>query len=215
MTIEKINDNKIKIILTLDELEKRDITLKDIEKDSELARELFIDLIEENNLDEDFIIGDAQLLIEAASDNNNLFTVTITKVDNIPELKKYALLDKKNKDKDKSKTINNTTKAKNIQNYKISSYIYSFNSINDILDICTKAKNENLFFGKNSLYLYNGTYFLIFSTSSIKNSKFKKTFVFLSEYCQNYSSYDMLAVSIKEKSKLVIENNALQKLSKI
>ena len=181
----------------------------------ENKRELFIDLIEENNLDEDFIIGDAQLLIEAASDNNNLFTVTITKVDNIPELKKYALLDKKNKDKDKSKTINNTTKAKNIQNYKISSYIYSFNSINDILDICTKAKNENLFFGKNSLYLYNGTYFLIFSTSSIKNSKFKKTFVFLSEYCQNYSSYDMLAVSIKEKSKLVIENNALQKLSTI
>lgn len=212
MTIERINDNKIKIILTLDELEKRDISLKDIEKDGDLAKELFMDLIEESNLDEDFVLEGSQLLIEATSDNNNLFTVTITKIENIPELSHYATLSKKRKENSKKA---NTIKEPNIHDYKVSSYIYSFDSIDTILSLCNRAKNEKLFFGKNSLYLYEDTYFLIFSTSSIKNKRFKKTFVFLSEYCKKYSSYDMLSTSIKEKAKIIIENNALQKLSKI
>ena len=92
MKVEKINENKIRITLTFEELENRQISLKDIEKNSSLAKNLFIDLIEESNLDEDFIIDDSQLFIEASSDNNELFIVTITKIDNIPELKKYALL---------------------------------------------------------------------------------------------------------------------------
>ena len=46
MQIEKINKNKVKIILTLEELEKRDVNIKDIEKNNEIAKELFCDLIE-------------------------------------------------------------------------------------------------------------------------------------------------------------------------
>ena len=81
MKVERINDNKIKITLSLEELEKRNISLKDLEKDSSKAKNLFLDLIEESNLDEDFIIDESQLFIEAFSDNNNSFIVTITKVD--------------------------------------------------------------------------------------------------------------------------------------
>ena len=36
MQIEKINKNKVKIILTLEELEKRDVDIKDIEKNNEI-----------------------------------------------------------------------------------------------------------------------------------------------------------------------------------
>ena len=81
MKIEKINENKLKIILTLDELEKREISLKDLESDTTLAKELFLALIEENNLDEEFKLDNSQLLIEASSDCENLFVVTITKLD--------------------------------------------------------------------------------------------------------------------------------------
>ena len=95
MKVEKINNNKVKITLTFDELEKREIDIKDIEKNSEIAKNLFMDLIEESNIDEEFEFEDSQLLIEACSDNNNLFVVTITKVDNIPDMRKYSLLEKK------------------------------------------------------------------------------------------------------------------------
>lgn len=207
MKVEKINNNKVKITLTFEELEKRDINIKDIEKNSEIAKNLFVDLIEESNIDEEFEFEDSQLLIEASSDNNNLFVVTITKVDNMPDLRKYSLLEKKVKNSKKSKSI--------VTNYKVDSFIYSFKSIDNILALCENAKDEKLFFGKNSLYKYNDIYFLIFANSSIKNKKFLKTFVFLSEYCENYYSYNMFSSAIKEKSKLIIANNALQTLSKI
>lgn len=207
MKVEKINNNKVKITLTFEELEKRDINVKDIEKNSEIAKNLFVELIEESNIDEEFEFEDSQLLIEASSDNNNLFVVTITKVDNIPDLRKYSLLEKKVKNSKKSKSI--------VTNYKVDSFIYSFKSIDNILALCENAKAEKLFFGKNSLYKYNDIYFIIFANSSIKNKKFLKTFVFLSEYCENYYSYNMFSSAIKEKSKLIIANNALQTLSKI
>ena len=209
MQIEKINKNKVKIILTLEELEKRDVDIKDIEKNNEIAKELFCDLIEESNIDEEFGFDNSQLLIEATSDNNNLFIVTITKVDNMPDLKKYSLLEKKSKDKSKNKY------NKNQINYKVDSYIYSYENIDNILDMCNKSKFETLFWGKNSLYKYNDLYYVIFAKSSVNNKKFLKTFIFLSEYCQNYYSQDIFSTAIKEKSKLIIQNNALQKLSKL
>ncbi len=211
MKVEKINENKVRITLTLEELEKRKISLKDIEKNNEIAKNLFMDLIEETNLDEDFALEDSQLLIEASSDNNNLFIVTITKVDTIPELKQYSLLDKNSK-RGYKKTKN---PSKNVIEYKVDSYIYSFEDLDKILDLCQIAKQEQLFFGKNSLYKYNNKYYIIFANSSVKNKKFLKTFVFLSEFCQDYYSYNMLSVAIKEKATVIIENNALQKLSKI
>ncbi len=204
MKVEFINENKIKITLTFEELEKRDISLKDITNNSSLARDLFTDLIEETDLDSEFFVDDSQLLIEACSDNNNLFIVTITKINDFPELKKYTKRENKS-----------NTKTNKITRYKVDSNVFSFNSIDDILDLCTIAKKENLYFGRNSLYKYNDTYFLIFTKNSIKNKKFLKTYVILSEFCNTYYSYDIYEVSIKEKSKLIIKNNALQKLINI
>lgn len=211
MKVEKINDNKIRITLTFEELEKRKISLSDIEKDSSFAKELFINLIEESNLDTDFIIDDSHLFIEACSDNNNLFIVTITKIDNIPELKNYSILEEKSKSRN---SIKGTSKSKQYK-YSVNSYIYSFKKIDDILELCQKSKEENLFFGKNSLYKYEDTYFVIFSKPTIKNRKFLKTFVFLSEYCLEYYSYDLFEISITEKAKLILKNTALQKLTEI
>lgn len=205
MKIEKINDNKIRITLTFEELENRKISLSDIETDTYKAKELFLNLIEESNLDDEFIIDDSHLYIEACSDNNNLFIVTITKIDNIPELKKYT------------STENNNKKSRNIKSlkYRVDSYIYSFDSMNTILDFCESSKKENLFFGKNSLYKLQDTYFIIFSRPTIKNKKFLKTYVYLSEFCNNYYACELFETSICEKSQLILKNNALQKLIQI
>lgn len=205
MKIEKLSDNKIRITLTFDELEKRDISLNDIEKDASKAKDLFIGLLEESNLENEFEFDDSQLYIEACSDNNNLFIVTITKIDNMPEFKKYSRIDK-------SKNSSSNLKSK-YNKYGVDGYIYSFSDIENILNLCSKAQSEDLFFGRNSLYKFEDTYFIIFSKATIKNKKFLKTYVFLSEYCKEYFSYDLFETLIIEKSKLIIKNNALQKLS--
>ena len=86
MKIEKISENKVKITLTIDELSQRHISIKDIEQDSNRAQDLFLDLLEESELNCDFVTDDSQLYVEASSDNENLFIVTITKIDYMPEI---------------------------------------------------------------------------------------------------------------------------------
>lgn len=207
MKVEKVNENKIKITLTYEELEARKISIAELEKDTSKAKDLFFDIIEEFNEDNEFELDDSQLFIEATADNNNLFIVTITKVEYIPELKKYSLFE----EQPKSKRGKNK-KSNDIQ-YRVQSNMYLFNKLDNILNLCDILNKSSFFIGKNSLYKYNNKYFLIFSKSSIKNPKFVRTFSILSEYCDNYYSYDMLETSIKEKSQLIIENKALQKLS--
>ena len=77
------------------------------------------------------------------------------------------------------------------------------------------AKKENLFFGNNSLYKYQEKYFILFSDSAIKNKRFIKTYVMISEFCSRYFSYDIYYATIIEKGNLLISNRALHKLSKI
>lgn len=196
MKVEKVDDNKVKIILSFEELEMRNITLNDIEKNTTAARNLFTSLIEESNLDEDFGCEDSQLFIEASSDNTNTFILTITKTDNLPDINSYS--------KNENKTL-----------YRIDSRLYEFSSLDIILDFCKISKDENLFFGKNTLYKYDDKFFILFSDSAIKNKKFIKTYVMLSEYCSRYFSYDIFYTTIIEKGKIVIANRALQKLINI
>lgn len=217
MKIEKLNENKIRITLTFDELKKRKISLSELEKDANLAKDMLINILEETNIKNDFLVDDSHLYIEATSDNNNLFIVTVTRLDDVPELLKYPDISigdqvpfrKYNDNDEKPKLKNNNF------NYKVNSYIYSFDNIDTIIEMCQKSQNEDVYYGRNSLYKYDDTYHVIFSKSTVKNKKFLKTFVFLSEYCKNYYSSKLFEISLIEKSTLIIKNNALQKLSKI
>ena len=196
MKIEIIDENKVKIILSLAELEMRNISLTDLQNNTSLAKNFFKTIIEESNLDEDFIENeDSQLFIEATSDSTETFILTITKADTLPN-------------------INNYQKTENVR-YRIDSRLYEFNSLDAILDFCKIAKDEKLFFGTNSLYKYQDKYFILFGDSTIKNKKFIKTFVMITEFCSRYFSYDIYNSTITEKGKLVIPNRALHRLSKI
>ncbi len=196
MKFEKVDENKVKITLSLEELKMRNITINDIETDNNVAKNLFTSLIEESNLEEDFQLEDSQLYIEAIADSNENFILTITKIDDLPDINKYS--------KSQSKVL-----------YKIDSQLYEFTSLDIILEFCQIAKKENLFFGKNSLYKFNDKYYLLFSETAVKNKKFIKTYVIMSEYCTRYFSDDLYYTAIIEKSQTLINNRAMQKLIKI
>lgn len=198
MKIEKIDENKIRITLSFEELENRNVTLRDIESNNKLAKELFADLIEESNVDEYLEAEDSQLFIEASADNNNtLFMLTVTKIEDIPDINKYV---------------------KNSQFLlcdRLDYRLFEFKSLDRILDFCETTKDENLYFGTNSLYKYNEKYFILFGKAVLRNKKFVKTCAMLSEYSTRYFSYDLYYTAITEKSELMIKNRALQKLSTI
>ena len=207
MKVEKINENKVRITLSIDELAQRHISLKDLEKDTIKAKKLFLELIEESNLESSFIFEHAQLFVEAATDNNDFFIVTITKIDDFPDLAKYNLLDE---------GFNKKTIMKPSANliYPISFNIFSFDCLDNLLDMCDILKKNKSFLGKSSLYMCDSRYFLIFSKYSIKNPKFLKTYSIITEFCLcNYVS-ELYEASLREKCKLIIADKALQTLTK-
>lgn len=195
MKIEKINDDRIKITLTVDELALRKISPTEIQNNKQKAQDFFFKLLEESKLQDEFLIEGSQLFIEA-SILNNQFTIIITKIFDLPSSDNYSFRN--------SKTI-----------YRLTSSLYEFNNIDNLLLFANKLFLLNLFSGSNSLYFYNNKYYLIFSTSCIKNPKFIQTFLLLSEYCDGYyKNLDILNL-IYEYGKCIFEKQALKLLSLI
>lgn len=197
MKIEKINENKVRITLSIEELAQRQITLNELERDSLKAKKLFVELIEESNLESSFVIEHSQLFVEATTDNNEFFTITITKVDDIQENEKYDSLHNEN--------YNNTEFIN----------IFEFENFDIIDEMVSVYKLSKTFFGKNSLYSFNNKYYLIFSKYSVKNAKFTKTLAILNEFSLKSYQSELFEISLKEKCKLVISNKAIQTLIKL
>ena len=126
----------------------------------------------------------------------------------MPEISKYSSKKRYSPKKKKQHSNDDVT-------YTVASSIYKFSSLDRIFELCSKLAIEKAFMGTNSLYKYEDSYFIVFSPTSIKNVKFIKTFVILSEYAEQFYSSDMYRTLIKEKSDLIIDKKAIQKIAKI
>lgn len=196
MKVEKINNNKAMIILTLAELAKRKITLKDIKEGAENVQDFFFEILEDANITEEFTTDSSQLFVEVTTSEDDIFMITITKADCLPDIAKY----------DKPPKPSRVA-------YTVSSNIYGFTSLKELYEFCKQVTISELFVGVNSLYEFNGKYFLMFSNSTIKKARFVKTFSVLSEYVDKYFSKQTTA--FLEYAKLIIAKNAVQTLQKI
>lgn len=86
MKLEKINENKIRCILTRDDLEVRHIKLSEIAYGSEKARSLFRDMMEQASHQLGFEVDNIPLMIEAIPMPNECIILDITKVSDPEEL---------------------------------------------------------------------------------------------------------------------------------
>ncbi len=196
MKVEKINNNKAMIILTTAELAKRKITLKDIKEGAENVQDFFFEILEDSNITQEFASEASQLFVEVSTSGDDIFMITVTKADCLPDISEYNKLPQPGK-----------------VSYTVSSNIYGFASLNELYEFCKKAKEEDLYVGINSLYELNSKYFLLFSNATIKKVHFVKTFSVLSEYTDKYFSRQTIA--FLEYAKLILSKCAVQTLQKI
>ena len=194
MKIEKINNDKVKITLTIEELASRKISPADLQSNKPAAQVFFFKLLEESELEDEFLEESSKLFIEAST-LNDLFMVVITKIYDLPNNDNYI--------SSKHNTV-----------FRITSNIYEFKELENLL-MFSKFVNRNIYFGINSLFLYNDSYYIVFSNSTIKNPKFVKSFLLTSEYCDNYYKKQSLLNLINEYGTCIIEKNAITTLSKI
>lgn len=196
MKIEKLTENKIRIILNTKELTLNNIDITDFINNNIQSQKFFLDVLNKAEKELGFYTENCKLLIEAFSSLNELFIFTITKL--VPQNKKKNSI--KLKEPKKSKFIQNT--------------IYKFNSIEDFCILCNFIQKNNLFINniakKISLYYYNNTYYLIFTKINLSYRDLKKVFSIMSEFAFIITKPHNFESKIFEYGKPIIKQNALQ-----
>lgn len=193
MKVKKMG-NKAIITITRDELAKRKITVTDIKEGRKNVQDFFFNVLEESDLLDDFTSNSSQLFVEVSVCEDDIFTITITKADCLPNIDEFS--------KKSERFI-----------YTISSSVYGFSSLETLLKFCTKVLDEDLYVGVNSLYEINGKYYILFSNTTIKKAEFIKTFSVISEYADKY--YSKKLVSFFEYANLLLSKSAIQTLQSI
>jgi adapter protein MecA 1/2 len=206
MKIEKINENMIKVTISINDLEERNIDLNALNYNSPAAQELFWDMMEQAEEQFGFNLSDSQLIIEPLPDSNEGFIITISRLDedgDFESIQKYI----------KSKLKKSDLKLKK-KSRKICSaiLIYSFSGIDDV---CTLSKRAaDIYSGESTLYKCRDTYYLVMTRNSLTVAGSKAFEVSLNEFGGKVSNTSFFEGYLNEYGEKIIENNAFEVLRK-
>lgn len=80
MQIKKINNNKLKVIISSSDLDKKNIDIDDFLSNSIESQNLFFEILDLAEEEYDFNIENNRAIVETVSLDNNIFVLTITKL---------------------------------------------------------------------------------------------------------------------------------------
>lgn len=202
MKIEKISDNKIRIIINLEDLEKKHINLHSLMSNSIESQSLFVYMLDEAEKAVGFTTKGFKISIEALASSDGHFIFTITRAAQEEE-----------KMPTKKRTLNVKRKNNNIDFEKA---IYNFITFDEFCSFCSCMNNSNFknldTLAKNtSLYLYNDTYYLVFSNINLKYPNLKGFYASIAEFASlvNYNK-DFESV-LSEYGKPIMKKNAIKR----
>lgn len=203
MRFEKLNEDKIRITLSVDDLEKKDIDFHSFMSNSTESQDLFFDMLEEAEKEIGFSTKDYLIRIDALATAGGDFVLTVTR--SLPEKLTNGTL----KSPIKKKLHIKRKKA----NTEISQAVYSFASFEDycdFIDFFSKNGFKAMGLAKNiSLYEYENTYYLCLSNINLAYSDLKKLFSCIPEFASFVSHSDIFIRKFSECGNLVIKHNAI------
>ena len=198
MKIEKLTDNKIRIIIDLDELSEKNIDINSLSKNNENAHTLFQAILNEAEKQVGFKVQNCKLLVEAFSTTDGYVIFTLTKYKN------DSSSNSSKKVRYKRKSL--STSYKNA--------IYKSSNFDEFCNFCTYCNSCKLSdlkgFAKNiSLYEYKDFYYLIFTNINIEYKYTNFFYTSISEFS------NLISNSMILKSKLIEHGNAIFKTNAI
>lgn len=154
MKIEKINEDKLKITLDVNDLKSRNIDVKSFINNSPESQDLFWDVMQEAEREYGFNVEQASVYVEAHINSAGNFTLLITK---------SAISSQKQTSSSKTQSPNYKLKRKNYSD-SLDDSLFEFANIENLRDFLKIAKNEDynnvqLYKYENKLYLYINTCF--------------------------------------------------------
>lgn len=190
MKFEKITDAKIKISISLQEIQANHLTIEEILANSINSQTLLEALICKAESEIGFVPENAHLLIEVLAPSNKECVFTITK-----------LLD------------NNSRISSDL-------FVYKFNKFDDFMCLCKFLNNFSYLhiknFSKNfSLIFYNNTYFLRLLNGKNLYCLFDFYRSLFSEFGEDVSNVAGIDGYLNEYGKIIFPKNAISKGLKI
>lgn len=207
MKIEKLNENKVRITLNLEDLKDRNIDYQSFMARPIETQDIFFDMLDIAEQEVGFQINDSRFAIEVIALKDGRFIFTITKYEEhgkaIPSTEKTVSLQPRTKKapvhiKRKSASVN-TTKT-----------IYSFNSSDDLcgfsLVLCkSKSAQEIRKFAKNASVLeYNSRFYLVLSDIDTKSSVFSFFTSVISEFASMVEHPELFEAKLTEYGNCII-----------
>lgn len=197
MKIEKLTENKIRVIIPSEELGLNTKNITNMQKAIEM-QEIFLDILKKAEKEVDFQTDGCKLLIEAFSSSEDVLVFTITKYLPESDVKKKKLVVRR-------KTFEPTNNKQSI---------YKFDDFETFCSFCNSVKcihkAENAKFIKNTvLYLWKDFYYLAFKNVNINEKD--KNFVYssLSEFAKFIPYSDNFESKLLEHGKVIIKKNAI------
>lgn len=195
MRFEKLNENKIRITLTNQELVKKHIDFHSFMANPIESQDLFLDMLDEAEREIGFVTRNYKIKIDALQVSGGDFVVTITR--SLPEAQKRKVHIKRKK-----------------VNFKDNQAVYCFNSFDDFCNFsnflnANDIKIDNI--AKNiSLYEYKEQYYLTFSNINLNYLELKKLFSSITEFATYISNSDIIKRKLIESGKIIMKNNAIK-----
>lgn len=204
MKIERISETEIKITISIDDLEERNIDFDALSANTIAAQELLLDMMEQVEDQFGTPVGELQFMIEPDPNYTDGFIITITKVEDeeFESIQKYI----------KNKYRKNDLKVKKKGRRVFSTVaIYSFDSLDDV---CTlSGKLSSIYSGESTLYKHNGSYYLVLTKSSLTVSNPRLFELLLNEFGRKVSHPSFFEGYINEYGTKLIDCNAIEVLS--
>jgi len=205
MKIEKINDRKIKVTISLSDLEERNIDANTLNYNSRATQELFWDVIEQAEIELGFNTSDSQLCIEAYTNSDDGFTVTITKLDEDGD---FESIHKYIKNKYSKKEIRTKKKSKKVCSSII---MYAFNSFDDMA-LCAKYIKP-FYSGDSTVYKYKSTYYMTLAINNAVGNGSNIIESHMSEYGTKVTNNVFFEGLLNEHGIKIMTDNALETLN--
>lgn len=201
MKIEKISDNIIKVTISLNDLEERNIDLNSLNYNSPAAQELFWDMMEQAESQFGFSVSDSQLIIEPVPDSDEGFIITITRLDDDSD---FESIHKYIKNRFKKSEIRTKRRGRRLLSTIV---IYAFSSFEHLCELCEKI--SPIYSGDSTLYKLKDTYYLLLTRNSFTVADSKMFEILLGEYGRRVHNAAFFEGYLNEYGVKIAESNAI------
>lgn len=186
MIFKRITDDRLKIQLSGQDMEKLQISYDQLDYSDGQTRKAILVLLELAREETGFELGAAKLFVEAYPHDNEGCVIYFT------------MLDNENEDNKKKNTF-------------YPSVVFKFENADVLID-CTFRLFEQYCHRiyKSSLYYFEGSFHLVVYPFDHSDDR---TSAFISEYAQKVGEGELYVVWLKEHADLILEDNAVDQLA--